>query len=112
MEIQTTGTVKSIQGLESINPFVLGIEGVDTYSKQYNLNVQFYTESEKKYNPFNIIKEEEEGVIVYFNQNIVLDFSDVIGIEGEEVDVTISNALKAKLILELDIFGLTEEVSN
>ena len=107
MEIQTQGTVKSSQGLEAVNPFVVGIEGVDTYSKQYNMNVQFYSDSEKKYNPFNIIKEGD--VIEHFNQNITLAFSDVIGVDGEEVDVTIGKALKAKLIIELELFGLTED---
>jgi len=111
MEIKTNEAVKTASGLIATKPYVVATENVDVYSKEYNLFVSFYSDEEKKYDSFNIIKEKN-GEIEHFNQGITIPFTDVIGVDGEEVDITIEKALRAKLIEELGKFGLTENVSR
>ena len=106
MDFNTSGSTLSTQGLQVTAPVVVATESIDTLDKTYSFFVDFYKDQEKSFDSFNIAKVNK-GVVEVFNNRVSLGFDEVMGKEGEEVDITIYNALMAKLEKELKKFGLT-----
>jgi len=106
MEFKTNGTAKTVHGLNVVDLFVVATKTTDMNERRYYMYVDFYSDENKKFESFNILKMDGEGNKIYFEKNIYVDFEEVVGIEGEIVEDTIDRVMLSKLedkLLEFEL---------